>query len=650
MNRRLLAVLSLSFALAMAMTPAVARAAVEPYDDFSSTRLDSTKWKDEPLDFVRMVDESLGCLVSKIGGHGGRNFTSSSSFLDAVTSIRADVTVLETVVDTSEPARAFARIGGFFYNAVSALPMDPIGDVFVELALGDRGNGLELWWFMSEQTSSDYSTSEIVSEGTVVAPGTLTLGTRYTLSIMHHGANDFTFTIADAQSGLIIASSGAQGTPRQGPPFRYNCQMDTGINKREEHGYAYIHANFDNVYLNDSSTPFETFDTSPLSSTRWHQPEYVKEITDGRLKLAGEARSNIQQNVSLTFPDYLAAIKGDVVLSSESRVPVGDGRVRARLQGLFYNESRGPGSGLDYDGYLDDVYAHVCIDIYGNGTKRVTAYVERATTPDFSRYEQMFWKAFTTPVDLDEQMSLSIRFTGTEIIFRCNEEEIVYLVTGPIYPPSTENETRLLARSQPTDGGGGYVVAYFDNIEVEKACFPPFTDVSCADWDWAAGAIAWAKENGITTGYPDGTYRPDNLVSREEMAAFIVRALYGESFDHDLHPYFQDVSADMWSFKYVQRLFQDNITTGCAQGLYCPFSTVTRAQMAAFLVRAKVGDAFDYDSDPYFPDVSSDAWYFKYVQKLKALGITQGYPDGTYQPENAVTRAEMAVFLSRAFQ
>jgi len=50
-----------------------------------------------------------------------------------------------------------------------------------------------------------------------------------------------------------------------------------------------------------------------------------------------------------------------------------------------------------------------------------------------------------------------------------------------------------------------------------------------------------------------------------------------------------------------------------------------------------------------FSDVSSDHWAFDYIQKLRESGITTGYPDGTYKPENNVTRAEMAAFLARAF-
>ena len=135
------------------------------------------------------------------------------------------------------------------------------------------------------------------------------------------------------------------------------------------------------------------------------------------------------------------------------------------------------------------------------------------------------------------------------------------------------------------------------------------------------------------------------------MAAFIIRALEGESFSYPSTPYFTDVTPGMWCFKYVQRLRQRGLTTGCnSEGtMYCPEGTVTRAQMAAFLIRAKVGESFSYSTTPYFSDVPSTHWAFRYIQKLKELGITTGYGDGRYGPEDPVTRAQMATFLYRAF-
>jgi hypothetical protein len=129
------------------------------------------------------------------------------------------------------------------------------------------------------------------------------------------------------------------------------------------------------------------------------------------------------------------------------------------------------------------------------------------------------------------------------------------------------------------------------------------------------------------------------------MAAFIIRAKYGENFTYTQTPYFSDVPATHTFFKYVQKLRDDGITV--VSGTYAVDTYVTRGQMAAFIIRSKFGDNFTYTQTPYFSDVPSDNVFFKYVQKLKDEGITT--LTNTYYVDNNVTRAEMAAFLARAF-
>ena len=94
------------------------------------------------------------------------------------------------------------------------------------------------------------------------------------------------------------------------------------------------------------------------------------------------------------------------------------------------------------------------------------------------------------------------------------------------------------------------------------------------------------------------------------------------------------------------------ITEGCNPPLntkFCPELNVTRAEMAVFLVQS-MGEA---DTLPtyqgYFSDVAAGAWYTPWVERLFQLGVTVGFPDGSYHPDGTVTRGEMAVFLVTAF-
>jgi len=111
----------------------------------------------------------------------------------------------------------------------------------------------------------------------------------------------------------------------------------------------------------------------------------------------------------------------------------------------------------------------------------------------------------------------------------------------------------------------------------------------------------------------------------------------GRFVDDDGNPHERDIEA-------IATL---GITSGCAVDRYCPAAAVTRGEMAAFLVRA-LGEVPSLRQGS-FPDVPADAWYTPFVERLAEIGITVGYDDGTFRPGATVSRAEMAVFLARAF-
>ncbi|MEX2653942.1 MAG: S-layer homology domain-containing protein [Acidimicrobiia bacterium] len=92
------------------------------------------------------------------------------------------------------------------------------------------------------------------------------------------------------------------------------------------------------------------------------------------------------------------------------------------------------------------------------------------------------------------------------------------------------------------------------------------------------------------------------------------------------------------------------VSLGCnaTTDRYCPGLAVSRAEMAAFLLRA-IGDTTSASVTGTFTDVAPTAWYAPFVDRLAELGISVGYGDGTFRPNSGVTRAEMAVFLTRAF-
>jgi len=169
---------------------------------------------------------------------------------------------------------------------------------------------------------------------------------------------------------------------------------------------------------------------------------------------------------------------------------------------------------------------------------------------------------------------------------------------------------------------------------------------------WAFAFIEALARAGVTGGCGNGSYCPNALVTRAQMAVFLERGMRGAGY---LPPpatgaVFADVPAEAFAAGFIERLYLDGITSGCGEGNYCPEASVTRAQMAVFLLRARHGAG--YAPPPptgVFGDVGSGHWAAAWIEQLAAEGITSGCGNSGYCPEAPVTRAQMAVFLVRAF-
>lgn len=156
---------------------------------------------------------------------------------------------------------------------------------------------------------------------------------------------------------------------------------------------------------------------------------------------------------------------------------------------------------------------------------------------------------------------------------------------------------------------------------------------------------------GITAGCTVNplNFCPTNPVTRAQAAAFIIRAKYGENFAYSAAPHFTDVLQTNPLFKYIQKMFEDGITTGYSDGTYRPSVVVNRAQASAFIIRAKFGENFPYTLTAYFTDVLNTNGFFKYIQKMKDMGYTTGCTATQFCPNDDVSRANAAVFIARAF-
>ena len=169
-----------------------------------------------------------------------------------------------------------------------------------------------------------------------------------------------------------------------------------------------------------------------------------------------------------------------------------------------------------------------------------------------------------------------------------------------------------------------------------------FTDVPANSW--YAGAVAWAVEQGITSGTSDTTFSPNVSCTRAQMVTFLWRAS-GTPEIGTTSP-FSDVSADAYYYDAVLWAVEQGITGGTGGGKFSPDTPCTRAQMATFLWRAN-GSTEVTGTTP-FSDVSAETYYYNAVLWAYEQNITNGTGGGKFSPDATCTRAQMVQMLKNA--
>ena len=177
--------------------------------------------------------------------------------------------------------------------------------------------------------------------------------------------------------------------------------------------------------------------------------------------------------------------------------------------------------------------------------------------------------------------------------------------------------------------------------EVETS---PFSDVSTSAYYYEA--VKWAQEKGITGGIGNGLFGPNQPCTRAQIVTFLWRAA-GSSEPKSMSS-FSDVSADSYYAKAVAWAVENGITTGTGDGKFSPDATCTREQAVAFLYRASGSPAVSGGSA--FSDVAANAYYADAVAWAEKNGVTGGIGGGLFGSGNTCTRAQIVTFLYRAYQ
>lgn len=166
---------------------------------------------------------------------------------------------------------------------------------------------------------------------------------------------------------------------------------------------------------------------------------------------------------------------------------------------------------------------------------------------------------------------------------------------------------------------------------------------------WAYEYITELTNEGVINGYPDGTYRPEGTVTNAEYLKLILTASLGKQVSDKIKPV-DGVPFSHWALGY--RNIAERI------GLFLIYidesnldESITRLEMAIIL--AKAHEQFDRSENIegdliQFNDLDEySELYTEYIDYVTKMGLINGYPDGTFRPDSNMTRAEVAVVLSR---
>lgn len=148
------------------------------------------------------------------------------------------------------------------------------------------------------------------------------------------------------------------------------------------------------------------------------------------------------------------------------------------------------------------------------------------------------------------------------------------------------------------------------------------------------------------SGYDDGSFLPNNNITRGELAAMIARLSYGDDLPDGMYQAsFPDVDSDAWFNKYIGYLEDKDVLSGYEDGTFRPMDTITRGEISAVIARAQRYDLISYNG--IFTDVTENDWAKDYIETLADKNIVSGYEDGTFGPYSPLTRAEAVAIINR---
>lgn len=161
---------------------------------------------------------------------------------------------------------------------------------------------------------------------------------------------------------------------------------------------------------------------------------------------------------------------------------------------------------------------------------------------------------------------------------------------------------------------------------------------------WAKTTIQNWIDDDLISGYPNGTFRPDNYITRAEFMTLVNKS---NDFTTTKTIYFTDVKSSDWYYSTIKIASAAGYIGGYPDGSMRPNNPITREEAATIIMKIKNLDSDEYSAN-IFKDDNLMKWSKGAIGSVVAEGIMVGYPDGTFKPQNNIKRAEAVVSLDRA--
>ncbi len=145
-------------------------------------------------------------------------------------------------------------------------------------------------------------------------------------------------------------------------------------------------------------------------------------------------------------------------------------------------------------------------------------------------------------------------------------------------------------------------------------------------------------------GYKDESFRPDNDITRAEAVKILMYAFKDMDNKKDIKSKFTDINENAWYSDIIAAMEKEELIEGYGNGTFDPDRSITRAEFAKIIAKIDNHKAGNTDK---FKDVPSNHWAKEYIEDIGEKGYILGYPDGTFRPENRITRAEVVSIVNR---